>query len=247
MQKLNLKVEKSQKFNDFLKRFSSIDNSLLMEIEDGVIKAKSYTPEKSVVKYSSIPLDEIFSEFSDINEPIKIGILNLDKLANSFKFFGEGEFEFILEYDKVGADNAGTGITLKNNSLKIDFQCASLKLFTYITDDILQTITDTSASKVDFLLPKEQQAKISSLFGIDSDYSKLSFNKKGDVVLAEGKNFKLQIVDSGVDTKDDTELSVFKHHYAFLDREDSIVHIADEKLVFLSNESDTKMIIGEAE
>lgn len=247
MQKLNLKVEKSQKFNDFLKRFSSIDNSLLMEIEDGVIKAKSYTPEKSVVKYSSIPLDEIFSEFSDINEPIKIGILNLDKLANSFKFFGEGEFEFILEYDKVGADNAGTGITLKNNSLKIDFQCASLKLFTYITDDILQTITDTSASKVDFLLPKEQQAKISSLFGIDSDYSKLSFNKKGNEVLAEGKNFKLQIVDSGVDTKDDTELSVFKHHYAFLDREDSIVHIADEKLVFLSNESDTKMIIGEAE
>jgi hypothetical protein len=247
MQKLNLKVEKSQKFNDFLKRFSSIDNSLLMEIEDGVIKAKSYTPEKSVVKYSSIPLDEIFSEFSDINEPIKIGILNIDKLANSFKFFGEGEFEFILEYDKVGADNAGTGITLKNNSLKIDFQCASLKLFTYITDDILQTITDTSASKVDFLLPKEQQAKISSLFGIDSDYSKLSFSKKGDKVLAEGKNFKLQIVDSGVDTKDDTELSVFKHHYAFLDREDSIVHIADEKLVFLSNESDTKMIIGEAE
>lgn len=247
MQKLNLKVEKSQKFNDFLKRFSSIDNSLLMEIEDGVIKAKSYTPEKSVVKYSSIPLDEIFSEFSDINEPIKIGILNIDKLANSFKFFGEGEFEFILEYDKVGADNAGTGITLKNNSLKIDFQCASLKLFTYITDDILQTITDTSASKVDFLLPKEQQAKISSLFGIDSDYSKLSFNKKGNEVLAEGKNFKLQIVDSGVDTKDDTELSVFKHHYAFLDREDSIVHIADEKLVFLSNESDTKMIIGEAE
>ncbi|HRW21963.1 MAG TPA: hypothetical protein P5509_08320 [Bacteroidales bacterium] len=247
MQKLNLKVEKSQKFNDFLKRFSSIDNSLLMEIEDGVIKAKSYTPERSVVKYSSIPLDEIFSEFSDINEPIKIGILNLDKLASSFKFFGEGEFEFILEYDKVGADNAGTGITLKNNSLKIDFQCASLKMFYYITNDVLETITDTSASKVDFLLPKEQQAKISSLFGIDSDYSKLSFNKKGNEVLAEGKNFKLQIVDSGVDTKKDTELSVFKHHYAFLDREDSIVHISDGKLVFLSNESDTKMIIGEAD
>ena len=129
MQKLNLKVEKPQKFNDFLKRFSSIDNSLLMEIEDGVIKAKSYTPEKSVVKYSSIPLDEIFSEFSDINEPIKIGILNLDKLANSFKFFGEGEFEFILEYDKVGADNAGTGITLKNNSLKIDFEIKEVLLF----------------------------------------------------------------------------------------------------------------------
>jgi len=246
MQKLNLKVEKSQKFNDFLKRFSSIENSLLMEVENGVIKAKSYTPEKSVVKYSSIPLDEIFSEYSDINEPVKIGILNLDKLASSLKFFGEGEFEFNLEYEKVNGENVGTGITLKNNSLQIDFQCASQKLFTYITDDILNTITDTSTSKVDFLLPKEQQAKISALFGIDSDYSKLIFKKSGNEILAAGKNFKFQITDN-VGNNDNVELSVFKHHYAFLDREDSIVHIADEKLIFLSNESDTKMIIGEAE
>lgn len=247
MQKLNLKVDKSQKFISFLKRFSGIENSLLLEIENGLVKAKSYTPEKSVVKYSAMPLDEVFSEYSDINEPIKIGILNIDKLSSSFKFFGESEFEFILEFDKVGTDNVGTGITLKNNSLEIEFQCASLKLFTYITDDILNTITDTSSSKVDFLLPKEQQAKISSLFGIDSDYSKLTFNKKGKEVLAEGKNFKLQLIDSGVDTKADIDLSVFKHHYAYLDREDAIVHIVDEKIIFLSNESDTKMIIGEAE
>lgn len=247
MQKLNLKVEKSQKFIGFLKRFSGIENSLLIEISNGVVKAKSYTPEKSVVKYSAIPLDEVFSEYSDINEPVKIGIVNIDKLSSSFKFFGESEFDFILEYDKVNGENAGTGIILKNNSLEIEFPCSSLKMFTYITDDILTKITDTAGSKVDFLLPKEQQAKISSLFGIDSDHSKITFNKKGKEVLAEGKNFKLQLVDTGVDDKDNTKLSVFKHHYAYLDREDAVVYIADEKLIFLSNESDTKMIIGEAE
>lgn len=247
MKKLNLKVEKSQKFKDFLKRFSSIDNSLLVEIENGVIRAKSYTPEKSVVKYSSIPLDEIFSEYSDIKEPIRIGILNIDKLYSSFKFFGESEFEFILNYDKVDDINVGTEIILKNNSLKIDFQCASLKLFTYITDDILNKITNIDESKVDFLLPKEQQAKISSLFGIDSDYSKITFIKKLKKIFVQGKNFNLELVDDNDNDNNNIKLSVFKHHYAFLDREDTIVHIADEKLIFLSNESDTKMIIGEAE
>ncbi|MCK9576017.1 MAG: hypothetical protein WC979_01250 [Candidatus Pacearchaeota archaeon] len=247
MQKLNLKVEKFQKFINFLKRFQGIDNSLLLEIDNGFVKAKSYTPEKSVVKYSAIPLDEVFSEYSDISAPVKVGILNIDKLSSSFKFFGESEFEFILDYENVNGDNTGTGIVLKNSSLAIEFQCASLKLFTYITDDVLNKITDTSSSKVDFLLPKEQQAKISSLFGIDSDHSKITFNKKGDEVLAEGKNFKLQVVDTDVANKPNANLSVFKHHYAFLDREDAIVHIADEKLIFVSNESDTKMIIGEAE
>jgi len=180
-------------------------------------------------------------------QSVKIGILNIDKLSSSFKFFGESEFEFIIEYDKVGDDNVGTGIVLRNNSLEIEFQCASLKLFTYITDDILDKITDITSSKVDFLLPKEQQAKISSLFGIDSDYSKITFNKKGKEVHAEGKNFKLQIIDTGVDSCPDTALSVFKHHYAYLDREDALVYIVKEKVVFVSNESDTKMIIGEAD
>lgn len=247
MAKLNLKVEKSQKFVNFLKRFQGIDNSLLLEIDSNVVKAKSYTPEKSVVKYSAIPLDEVFSEYSDIKETVKIGILNIDKLSSSFKFFGESEFEFILDYDKVNNDNTGTGITLKNSSLEIEFQCASLKLFTYIDDSLLEKITDIATSKVDFVLPKEQQAKISSLFGIDSDNSKITFVKKGKEVRADGKTFKLQVVDSDVDKKPDTTISVFKHHYAFLDREDAIVHLLDEKIVFLSNESDTKMIIGEAE
>lgn len=247
MQKLNLKVDKSVKFINFLKKFSGIDNSLLIEIDKDVVKAKSYTPEKSVVKYSSIPLDEVFSEYSDINEPIKLGIMNIDKLSSSFKFFGESEFNFEITYAAVNGENAGTGIVLKNSSLEIEFQCASLKLFTYITDDILVKITNTAQSKVDFILPKETQAKLSSLFGIDSDHPKITFKKRGNYINAEGKNFKLQVLDTGVSTKDDVTISVFKHHYAFLDREDALAYIIEDKLIFVSNESDTKMIIGEAE
>jgi hypothetical protein len=248
MPKLNLKISQPSKIINFLKRFSGIDNSLLIEVENGFLKAKSHTPEKSVVKYSAVQLDEVFSEFSDIKENFKFGIYNIDKFASSCKFFGEAEFEFILDYEKVGADNTGTNMLLKNSSLRIDFTCAPLKLFTYISEDVLNKITDTASAAVDFILPKEQQAKLASLFSIDSDYSKLTFFKKGNAIKAKGKTFNLLLVeDPALGKIADCELSVFKHHYVFLDREDTQLYITDEKLILFSNESETKMIIGEAE
>ncbi len=249
MSTLHLKIAQPAKLISFLKRFSGIDNSLLLEMDNGLLKAKSHTPEKSVVKYSAIALDEVFSEYSDITENIKFGIYNIDKFASSCKFFGEAEFEFNLEYDKQnGTDNVGSSIILKNSSLDIDFQCASLKLFTYISEDILNKITDTADARANFVLPKELQAKLSTLFSIDSDYSKITFVKKGSQVKAKGKTFNLLLVDDpSLSANADCELSVFKHHYVFLDREDTLVYVSDEKLILFSNESETKMIIGEAE
>jgi hypothetical protein len=248
MKSLNLKVSKVEKLVGFLKRFSSIENSLLVELESGSIKAKSHTPEKSVVKYSSVPLDEIFSEYSDIKELVKFGIYNIDKFATSCNFFGKSEFDFIIEYESVAGENIGTRITLKNSLLTIGIDCATMKVFTYISDDILNKITDTKSAHAEFTLQKDQQAKLISLFGIDSDSSKISFIKKGTNIFAKGKSFNLQLVDdNALLSTNDTEMSIFKHHYIFLDKEDANVYIVDDKLVFLSNESDTKMIIGEAE
>jgi len=247
MTKLNLKLSKSSKLINFLKRFSAIDNSLLLELSNGNLKAKSHTPEKSVVKYSAIPFDEVFSEYSDITSDVKFGIYNIKKFSDSLKFFGETDFEMNIECDTVNGETVGTSIVLKNSSLNIEFQCAALKLFTYITQDIMNKVTNTASAQVEFTLPKDQQSKLSSLFAIE-DYSKVTFLKKGKSVKAKGKSFELVIVeDDDLKTSADCDLSVFKHHYAFLDNEDSQTYICDDKIIFISNESDTKMIIGEAE
>ena len=49
---LKLKLASAAEFTTFLKRFSPISGSLLIEIEDGYLKAKTHTPERSVVKSS---------------------------------------------------------------------------------------------------------------------------------------------------------------------------------------------------
>lgn len=245
MKQLKLKVNQSTNFTNFLKKFSSIDGLLLIELSPTVLKAKTHTPERSVVKYSSTSVDEIFSEH-EIKDEIKIGIQNIDKLAQSFKYFGEGEFDFIINVDKVQDQYVGTEIIMKNSSLDITFKCASLKMFTFITDDILSKITATENSDVDFLLPKEQQSKIISLFGIDTDYSKISFTIDKNSIIAKGRNFNYE-VSSDDSANEAAEISVFKHHYQYLDREDTQVYLVGDQLILLSNETDTKLVIGQAE
>lgn len=246
---LNLKLNKASKLINFLKRFQSIDNSLLLEISDGEIKAKSHTPEKSVVKYAAVPLDEIFSEYSDITEDIKFGIYNIKKFADSCKFFGETDFEMNITCDTLNGETVGTTIVLKNSALNIEFQCAGLKLFTYISDDVLtnKVMRGFNSPKVEFVLPKEQQAKLSSLFSIE-DYSKVTFLKKGKTIQVKGKSFDLVVLeDNNLKSIDNCSLSIFKQHYAFIDNEDADVYITGDTIIFVSKESDTKMIVGEAQ
>jgi|AntAceMinimDraft_7_1070363.scaffolds.fasta_scaffold01077_3 hypothetical protein len=242
---LELKISNSGEFFDFLKKFSSIDSSLLMEFNSTTITAKSHTPERSVVKSSSIALDEIFSEFT-IDEPFKVGIFNIDKLKTAFKYFEGSDFTFGINLSKMQDEWVGTNIFLKNSSLDISFSCASLSLFTQITNDIMDKITDTSGFKSKFLLQREQLARITSLFGIDSDYSKITFEITKGKIYVKGKNFKYEVLDDA-DPDNNQSLSVFKHHYSFLDNETTEVYMMDDKLVLISTETDTRLIVGESE
>lgn len=245
MEKLKLKISHSGEFTNFLKKFSGVDSSLLLELENEKLKAKTHTPERSVVKFSSIDLDKIFSSYK-IDKQIKIGIQNIDKLAQSFKYFGESEFELIIEIEELNGENIGTKLTMKNSSLNISFPCASLNMFTYITDDILDKITNTDNSIVDFTLVKEQQSKIYSLFGIDTDHPKLTISVENEIIKAKGKNFKYDVIkDDNIKTT--AEISILKHHFVHLDKEDTQIFVTDDKLILKSNETDTKLIIGEAE
>ena len=58
-EKLTLKVKSPSEFTNFLKRFSAIESTLLLEIDNGQLKAKTHTPERSVVKSSKIDMSNV--------------------------------------------------------------------------------------------------------------------------------------------------------------------------------------------
>lgn len=245
-QKLSLRISSSNELISFLKRFSAIESSLLIEIDNGYLKAKTHTPEKSVVKSSKIELSRIFVDIPEMNESVLFGVYNIDKLMNTFKHFPEGGVDFVLDYEKTGDGNIGTSIVVSNDSLKINFDCASLRLFTHITDDMMERISTTDSSVVDFVLSKENQNRILSLSTIDSDHKLLTFNVKEGKVSSLGKSFHLNLL-SLENKSSETNISLYKQQFAYLDREDAIAYVSDDRIVFNSIETDTKTIIGKAD
>jgi hypothetical protein len=243
---LNLQLTSAVEFTNFLKRFSPISGMLLIEIADGYLKAKSHTPERSVVKSSKIELSRIFNLETEPSEPIVFGVYSVDKLIKSFTHFEGTNVNFNLHTEKTADGLVGTEITLNNDSLKITFQCASLRLFTHITDEMMDRIADTAQSEVNFVLTKELHSRINSLSGIDSDQKLLTLTVKNGEVKASGKSYDLNLLGIDNDSADLT-VSVYKSQFIFVDKEDTMVYMNEDRLIFHSIETETKMIIGKAD
>ena len=159
----SLQLSSTEELSNFLRRFAPISSSLLIEVEDGQLKAKTHTPERSVVKSSKIDMSRVFDMEDVSNDSVKFGLYSVDRMMKSFSHFGSGAIEFELHQENTTEGNVGTDINLKNESLDINFQCASLRLFTHISDDMMDKIADSSSAEVSFVLTKSDEI-IKSIF-----------------------------------------------------------------------------------
>jgi len=243
MKKVDLKIKDSGVLLKFLKRFSTIESSLLVEIKDNTIVAKTYTPERSVVKYSSESLEDIFENADDLNiDNLKFGLYNINKFINAFKHFGVDDCNMVINIDDLDGEKIGTSINLKNKKLNIKFDCASIKIFTYITDEIMEKVTDISEFKsTEIELTKDKFNEISSLFAIDVDDKLFTFNI-GKGINLSSKSFDFNMSDEQVEDK--FKITCYKSHFNLADKEDSILVISEEKLVLKSNESNTICVVS---
>jgi hypothetical protein len=242
---LSLKIKSAQTFSDFLKKFSLIDKQLLLEIKDGKLKAKTCTPEKTVVKYSSIDLSEIF-DFNPIDlpaEPIKIGIFNLLKLINSFKQFNwDSVTKFEITPVQIDGEQFAQTVKIISDELDLEFLCAGKNLFKFIiSDDVITKITDTSSQLFEFVLDRDKLARILSLGDFDSESTLVSFIGSEKGIKVKGKSYNLELHKTPVDK---SKTSVIKDHLAKMDKEACTVHILEEKIIFKSTESDSITLIG---
>lgn len=245
-EKITLKVKSASEFTNFLKRFSSIESTLLLEIENSQLKAKTHTPERSVVKSSKIEMSNIFDIENETDKiHVMFGIFSVDKLTDAFKHFSDTDVTFTLTYDKTAEGNVGTEVMLASPGLKINFQCASLRLFTHISDEMMDKISNTSEAPINFVLTKEHQKRISTVSTVDTDHKLMTVDVKAGNVKVVGRSYDLSLLT--VETTDDISISIYKNQFGFLDREDAVAHLSGDRIVFSSIETETKTIIGKAE
>ena len=253
---LEFKAKNVRPFTSWLKRFASVDNSLLLEIDTDTQQflAKTYNAEKSVVKFSKISFKESGLELEGktnikelSNKRIRVGLYHLPRLIKSIDHFLSSEFSFGFKYEDVIGENeglAGTDIQLKNPILKMNIKCTSLHIFKYITDNVFLTKIAKLIPLVNFELPNLQIEKINSLCGLDNEYRFIDFKTKSTNLTVKGKTFELIISESA---KTESAISIYKLQFDKLDIENYSVEMSNEKLVFKSKDSDTITVISMVE
>ncbi len=92
--KLNFRITNSNNLITFLKKLKMVDRSVILEMEGQDFFAKVRTPDKSVIKYVGSKLDDFF-EGDSSEARVKIGIMEIGKLIDVFKYFGPEEETFI--------------------------------------------------------------------------------------------------------------------------------------------------------
>lgn len=244
MAKQIYKVHSYPKLATFMKKFSSIEKSLLFEITDDKIIAKTHTPDKSVVKIGSALITDIM-DAQGATEPVKIGLFAVDNFVSSFKHFGETETKIEINGEKVGDETVATEMKAASKNLKISFPCASMSLFRYIDSELAKKISDTSTAVFSFRIDKDTLTKISSLSSLDSENDILTISAEGGNVSFKGKTFQYSL--EGVTVENDGEISFFKSHLGFIDKEDSEVFVTETKTIVKSLESDTLIVVGKVE
>ena len=244
MAKQIYKLHSHQKLTGYMKKFSAIEKMLLFEISNDRIIAKTHTPDKSVVKIGSILITDVMDAVTD-KENVKIGIFAVDNFVSSFKHFGEGETKLEINGEQVGADIVATDLKATSKSLKIAFPCASTSMFRYIDATLAEKITDTSSALFSFRVDKDTLTRLSALASLDSDNDTLSISAVNGEVAFKGKSFELSL--PGVTAENDGDISFYKAHFNFIDKEDSEVFVTDNKIIFKSLETDTAIVIGKCE
>jgi hypothetical protein len=246
MTKIKFSLHTPDKLTSYMKKFSSIEKSLLFEIAGDKIIAKTHTPDKSVVKIGSVLVTDIMDAASSntIND-IKIGMYAIDNFIATFKHFGDSAVTLEVDSSTVGAEEIATEVKAVSKSLKISFPCASSSLFRYIDQALATKLIDTKDALFSFRIDKDTLSKVSALSGLDNDSEKISIVSKNEQAFFEGKSFELNM--PGVSTDEDGDISIYKSHFSFIDREDSEIFVLESKVIIKSLESDTSIIIGKVE
>jgi hypothetical protein len=250
---LEFKATNVRPFTSWLKKFASIDNSLLLEIDPTAehFVAKTYNAEHSVIKYSKISFAESGLEIS--NKPaeldtkmIKMGLGHLPRLIKSIDHFLSGEFTLGFKFEEILGEPsfAGTDLQMKNASLKMNIKGTSLHIFKYISEGLFLTKISKVNPLVTFDFPSLQIEKLNSLCNLDNEYKFIDLKTIKEKLTARGKTFELTLADSG---KAESAISIYKAQFDKLDLENYRVDMANEKLVFRSNDSDTITVISMVE
>lgn len=248
---MKIRVTSTSNLISFLKKIKVVDKSVLLELNSEKLFCKVHTPDKSVMKYSSVDVDQVFDEVPDLDsscDRIKIGLIDVTKLMDCFKHFRpEEDIHLDLEVSEVDGECVATQLQVISNSLQIKIRCADLSLLSYVEDNILSMVHSKENPNSKFKIYSSDFSSVMSLCGMESNSEELLvYRVDSEKVRINGDsfNYKLNIGSDEIDVQDEVESSIYKSHLNYVDSETCECYLHDNRIIFFSEQSETSTAVG---
>ena len=250
---MRLRITSTSNLITLLKRLKAVEKSVILELKQDGIFCKVHTPDKSVMKYSSIKFDDVLEgdiDWKSIKcDRIKIGIIDVTRLIDAFKHFRPEEEIFMeIETEKLDGSCISTEIKLISASLSIRLKCADLSLLSYVEDSILDLVHSREDALLRFKIYQSDFTTITSLCGLETNSEEiLCFDVKEKNVYAIGDsfNYKLNIGASEIILEDDSNSpNIYKKELSYMEPETCEVYVHENRMVMVSEQSATSIAMG---
>jgi len=250
---MRLRITSTGNLITLLKRLKSVEKSVILELREDGIFSKVHTPDKSVMKYSSVKFDDVLEgdiDWKSIKcDRIKIGIIDVTRLIDAFKHFRPEEEIFIeIPTEMVDGSCISTEIKLISASLSIKLKCADLSLLSYVEDSILDLVHSREDALMRFKIYQSDFTTITSLCGLETNSEEiLCFDVKEKNVYAIGDsfNYKLNIGSSEIILEDGSNSpNIYKKELSYMEPETCEVYVHDNRMVMVSEQSATSIAMG---
>lgn len=261
--KLVLKFRNHNDFVSYIKRMSVIQNDLLLEVDldKEVLLCTTHNATKSIIKRSTIPLDNIFdTEDLPSSGKINIGIYRAARLLKAFESFNGAENLGLAltaksikldKEDPVNVDVIAIQGIVAGNPLEIRFACSDPKTFVIVPEKAIDSILDTSSVQFSVELNKIFTDRLTKLLNVDDDSPCLVVEANPDKVLFTNSRrmFSLEKSD-GIQIPDDSntnKVCIKKSSLVCLDNIDYMAHASDLGMLFMSIDNDSFVMLAMAE
>ncbi len=255
---IKLRITSTSNLINFLKRLKTVDRSVILELDSKRLFSKVHTPDKSVMKFSSLDFSDVLEgelDWKSIlkkganDERIKIGLIEVGKAIDCFKHFRPEEDVYLeIETDSLDGSCVATQIKLVSKSLYINLRCADLSLLSYVEDNILGMVHAKEDYKSKFKIYQSDFSSIVSLCGLDSNSEELlTFDVTSDYVKSKGDsfNYKINVSKDQIETtEDECSFPIYKNQLSYMESETCDCYLFDNRIVLFSEQSNTSIAIG---
>ena len=243
------------KVYEFLDRFHQFDENLLLELNESEVYAKTYTPDRSAIKYSSLPFEEVLQmkDKLELPELLKIGLINIKQYQQALKFLDSSSEQVSLDIHylnlaglDIEEESVATKTSLNNNKdLQFSFENGSLSIYGTITNDkFFNDIANIEDPIFEFELKLEDLLKIKKFAAIDKVDNNLNVECKSNDIVFGNQTFKYKITSKNTESHKNSVARFPKIYLNMLDGESYRVSIGENRLVFISMDSKTYLVVG---